>query len=635
MAYLFGVGVILCLGLAPARWFHKQWEETLPLAVYVLILVLYVCGLAGSLRVGVWLVLGLAALSLVLFLKESAGRWNSCCKQLLTPGILVFLLAVGAILLLLRGRLLTQWDEFSHWGLVVRNMMEFDRFGNLPQATTYFKGYPPAAALLEYFFVRLGGVPMAESYLYRAMDLWLAVMLASTLRRFGWKQWPKMLLQVLLLFVLPLIFYESPYATVYVDALLGILFAYILWSWFTRKGSEAFALLELSLGLCVLCLVKSAGAGLAMFALLMAAAERFFVCRQPLPAAWGGRVLLAAPLLGWLMGKLSWSSYLRITGTEGAWDTSGMSIQGILGLFGPEVPEYRISTIREFVRQLLHPLESGWIRISPVGWAAVLVLAGLCVCWLSTKGLQRRSSGVLFGGLTVSFCVYTLSLLLLYLFTYSEYEARRVASFHRYMGTFLLGFALVAVLALLEVQPPQCSRRILAPAVAALLVLPAVPGARVSQLLHSAQITAQSAAVRAPFAQALQVQTKLDPQKDRVYFVCQNSNGYEYWVTRYSLTPVWMQDADGWSLGAPYYEGDVWSKNISPEQWQQQLEEQGFTYVYLFHGDERFAQQYGAAFADPSQIADGRFYQVQRQPDGSVLLEWQPNLLSEVGEFAP
>lgn len=630
MAYLFGVGVILCLGLAPAQWFHKRWEETLPLAVYALIAVLYLCGLAGSLQVGVWLVLGLAGLSLGLFVKGCIGKDKTVFRQLFTPGIAAFLLAAAAAMLLLRGRLLTQWDEFSHWGLVVRNMMEFDRFGNLPQATTYFKGYPPAAALLEYFFVKLGGAPMAESYLYRAMDVWLAAMLASTLRQFAWKQWPKMLLQGVLVFVLPLIFYETPYATVYVDALLGILFAYILWSWFHRKGSAAFALLELSLGLCVLCLVKSAGAALALFALLIAAADRLFAAKQPLPGTLGGRILLTAPLLGWLVGKLSWQMYLRITGTQEAWDTSGISLAGILGLFGADVPEYRVSTIQEFWRQLWHPMESGLVRISPAGWAAALVLAGLCVLWLSGKGAQRRSNGVLFCGLSLSFCVYTLSLLLLYLFTYSEYEARRVASFHRYMGTFLLGFALVVVLTLLQMQPQKFWQKAVSLAAAALLVLPAVPGVRVQQILQSAQITAQSTALRAPFAMALQARTQLDPQKDRVYFICQDSNGYEYWVTRYSLTPIWMQDAEGWSLGEPYNEGDVWSKLISPQQWQQQLAEQGFTYVYLFHIDQRFVQQYAPVFEDASQIADGRFYRVQRQPDGLVKLQWQPDLLPAI-----
>lgn len=625
MAYLFGVGVILCLGLAPARWFHKQWEEALPMAVYLLILILYVCGLAGSLRVGVWLILILAALSLLFYLKSSVGQWKACVRQLATPGILVFVLAAGAALVLLRGRLLTQWDEFSHWGLVVRNMMALDRFGNLPQATTYFKGYPPAAALLEYFFARLGGVPLAESYLYRAMDLWLAVMLAASLRRFGWKQWPGVLLQTGLAVLVPFIFYETPYATVYVDALLGVLFASILWSWLTRQGSEEFALLELGLGLCVLCLVKSAGAGLAMFALLIAAAERFWVCRRPLPGTIRGCVLLAVPLLGWLVGKMSWGMYLRATDTEGAWDTSGLTLDGVLGLFRPDVPEYRVSTMQEFKRQLLHPLESGLIRISPAGWAVVLVLAGICI-WLLCAKANRRRNAVLFGGLSLSFCVYTLSLLLLYLFTYSEYEARRVASFHRYMGTFLLGFALLTVLALVECSASGRKASLLAPVLALVLVVPAVPAARAAQLLHSRQITAQSVETRAPFVQALNAQARLDQETDRVYFICQNSNGYEYWVTRYNMTPVRLQDAEGWSLGDAYDEGDVWSKAISPEQWQQQLQEQQYTYVYLFRPDERFAQQYGSVFLNPEQIAGGRFYRVVPQADGSVKLDWDQAL---------
>lgn len=64
MAFLLGITIILGMSLAPLAFFRRKIDEVLPLTVYSVILILYIMGLAGRLKAGVYLVAVLSILSL-------------------------------------------------------------------------------------------------------------------------------------------------------------------------------------------------------------------------------------------------------------------------------------------------------------------------------------------------------------------------------------------------------------------------------------------------------------------------------------------------------------------------------------------------------------------------------------------
>lgn len=105
---------------------------------------------------------------------------------------------------------------------------------------------------------------------------------------------------------------------------------------------------------------------------------------------------------------------------------------------------------------------------------------------------------------------------------------------------------------------------------------------------------------------------QLDYTKDRVYFICQDSNGYEYQVSYYLATPVSLSyDYEmGWSLGSPYSEKDVWTLDFSAEDWEKALIDGGYTYVYVYNADKQFRGLYGSLFENPAAISDNTCYKV-------------------------
>ena len=58
---------------------------------------------------------------------------------------------------LLRGKMLTGLDDFSHWGLIVRQMLRENRYPNFQDAYIEYREYVPGSATYLYFFARLVG----------------------------------------------------------------------------------------------------------------------------------------------------------------------------------------------------------------------------------------------------------------------------------------------------------------------------------------------------------------------------------------------------------------------------------------------------------------------------------------------
>ena len=83
-------------------------------------------------------------------------KWGAVLPYL-NWGYLLF----GAMLLIIAftvyNQLFTWYDNFTHWGVVVKNMLEADRFPTFAQPAVGFMDYPLGASTTIYYFCRMTG----------------------------------------------------------------------------------------------------------------------------------------------------------------------------------------------------------------------------------------------------------------------------------------------------------------------------------------------------------------------------------------------------------------------------------------------------------------------------------------------
>ena len=90
-----------------------------------------------------------------LLLALGSLRCREQYRDFVTPALIFFALACLYFLLLLKGVLFTGYDNFSHWALVVKQMLQTDRFPTWQDPIILFQGYPLGSSVFIYYVSRL------------------------------------------------------------------------------------------------------------------------------------------------------------------------------------------------------------------------------------------------------------------------------------------------------------------------------------------------------------------------------------------------------------------------------------------------------------------------------------------------
>lgn len=603
MTVVLGILSVFAIALLFASLFQRRIEQTLAPAIFAVTAVLYFFGLAGALYSGVLFVYGSAAVGLLFTVLHFFKKRASFRELALTPGLAVFGAWLAICIFLSIGRVVSQWDALTHWGLVVKNMYYCDAFGNVAGAGSAFAEYPPAVGLFEYFLVRSAPV-FSEPAVYIAHNVLLLSLLAPVLSRLTKWRFSAMLPVGLALLLLPLTCNTETYTNLYIDSTLGLLFAYVLYAYFSQKRQNSFSIFCVAGGVFVLTLAKPSGGGMAGIALAILALDALFVRREGKRSDWAALLAGAGALA---LGKLTWSAYLAAHVDETMWNAAArLTLPNLLAAMQSPA-DWQRETIAVFIRNICGHGVSRLLGISYLLWPILLVVAAFAMPrrWKDRFGQARLR--VLCIGSAVGFGLYLVSLLVSYLLVFPDYEAVANASFERYASTMLLGvigvFLFLALDGLLEEQPIQSGRGrwLWIPLVVLLLIAP----------VHLADLRyfgkEEGNALRAQYAASEVMGANRIPANESVcYLSVDDSNRNDYCIARYNASPAKLV-------------GGVFTPDMAKDELAQALNGR-FRYAYLDRIDAAFRAKYASLFSVGSECTEHTLYRVVPQADGGVLL---------------
>ena len=134
--------------------FKVKSEFTLIVTFGFFVVILYISALLNLLPLSAYLI---SASGLVLFLYwliKSKSKLLDL-KGVLSFGVVVFLVLSLYFMIMFRGIRLTHYDNFSHWALIVKQMLIDDRLPNFTNSNLItFESYPPGSALFIYYIAK-------------------------------------------------------------------------------------------------------------------------------------------------------------------------------------------------------------------------------------------------------------------------------------------------------------------------------------------------------------------------------------------------------------------------------------------------------------------------------------------------
>lgn len=637
--------LVLSVGSAAgAVLWQRQYEEMLPLTSAALVLLLFLSGILGSLKIGVYVVWLLTAgiyLFLVVWVVE-----KKCLKNVLpylfTPGFFVFCVLFCLAVYFNFGKMADGWDEFSHWADIVKAMVTIDDFGTNANSGSHFQSYPPGMALFQYFLQKLngarGGQDFCEWMLYFAYQIFCFTFFMPFLKNLQWKRLGGIVCTGIVIFLSPLLFYSDLYTKIYIDPFLGILAGTGLAVLFLREEKDLASSVNLLLTCSMLVLAKDAGL---LFAAILACAyaadclqkKQVYIGKETArkdsekskAAVGSGRCQSTA---GWdeirqewlcilaaagavLVPKLLWN--YNIHANKAKINFSGKFQWGSLWqvLIGQD-QTYYTTVFTNFWQALAEQTTKNLPSLNY--WLILLLLLLLLYGGYRMYAVQRvdskRRGRIFMTSVLVQTVVYVCGLCVTYMFKFSEYEAVRLASFERYMNILCLALWIAGLLLVLGALHCYYEKQRWADVVIVCLLLVVSPVRQVSELFHRLPVSA-SIETRAPYEAFGKKIAALVPAGSMIYFISQETNGFDYWVMRYTVRPNRFNPSFSWSIGQAFYEGDIWTRAIAPEEWKQELTAE-YEYVAIYQLNEYFVQNFAVLFENPDEIGACEVYRVDK-----------------------
>jgi hypothetical protein len=625
MTLLIVLAVLLAAAFSLSYLIRSSLLISLPTAVFAITAVLYIFGLLNLLLVGFWVVLAVIAMatgvSLALLIREK--ELLSHFKSLLSPGLAIFVSLALFSFLLTRGMQLSSWDEFSHWGTIVKATFLFDAVGPYNPVELGFRSYPPSLSLFEYFVTKLGGAWL-EGNIFWAYQLIIWSLFTPFLAQLTWRRWGQLIAVVPLVFIAPLAFFNSLNVTL-IDPLLGMLFGYALAIAYVGNILQWRLALHVGLAIFMLTLAKDAGTFMAALVVVLYL-SRLLAARKINPQEWNWKrfaILSSVPTLSLIFSNQSWAALVRAR-VEAPAFSNPIDIGAFFGALRGEGPPYWQEILSTFGFGLSnYPINNDGALAIPQLQLIVLfawVLAGFE--WLVSRRMGRRFGVASLGTAIIGAIVYTYGLLILYLFRFGEYEAVRLASFERYLGTYWAGIALfVALVAIWLVAGSGSSQtasgtkgksegvgELVVAGVVVLLLFVLSPVQKLGEFFANPH--GYSSQVRAQFEPVLEQarQAGIRPG-DKVWIIAQHTTGFEYWVMRYSLMEN-ETNSGTWSLGSKADENDVWTAEKSVSEWAQELAD--YDYVVTLEVTDTFAKEFAGIFENLGDLDSSSVFAVEK-----------------------
>ena len=603
----------------------QRIENSIPVAVLTIILFFFVfsiCGIMGELLF-LFLLIGIAAFFIYVYLRKKKHIKQYAVSLIFTPGFFAFLFFSVFMWWFSKNLIPTQWDEFSHWALTIKNMYYTDELSTSANAITFYKTYPPAMALWQYFFVKLSDT-YHEGVVYYAYNMFLISMMMPVYQKITWKNVFCLPLATGTVFCIPYLFYSPwegvSWSCLFADAALALCFCYALTSYFLEENKQHWVVyFRTGMALAVLGLLKSTGNFTSAIVILIVLLDRVYHGNENRELAQRKNIVLQCGLvLGiWLLFIALWKIHLVFMGTPDTWKMNNFNLKNIVSLLMGTSDVWHYEFVETFVNQLSNSSSQvqGKFSISflmqPVVWFALLA----CTLSVTNTWKEIKRFALLWIILLAGYLTYICSLYLSYLFLFSKAEAMVFAGMPRYLSIYWVCVLAFSVLFLVD-KMVCCTEKIRHTALALAIlffIIAVVPLKQVvydlenydDRVLGYGETTGASLKEREQHKKIKEIVS----DSEKIYII---SNSQWFLISNYELYPIRTNIYGEHSFGEFDFllDADEWTKKLAYEE---------YNYIWIEQANDMFISVAEELFAD--KIEENTLYKIVRTLDGIRFFE--------------
>ncbi len=516
-------------------------------------------------------------------------------------------------------------DEFSHWGEMIKEMIRLDKFYSVDTSTLMVhKDYPPIMQLLELFYCNIAG-GYKEPYLVRCMNLFCFSLFIPFFD--SSKKFYKVNNIIKTFFIMGIVFFvvllfdmHNIINTIYNDYLMAILVAYLFGViLFSKNPLSNFNLIALSIGCSFLIFTKQIALTLYLMVLFMfcldvilkykkgsikySKKDNVYIILKVLV------LLIIIPLLFWK----GWGMYVEKLNLDQQFKLSDIKLKELPSIVhGTSGKKYQIVAASNYIGAIKEAniITSDVLKLSYVQCFALVILL---LCLLGIYGKKYFCNKELFllaVTLAIGLIGYAFVLLVMYVFSFGPVEGPALASFDRYMDTYiLLCMTLLIMLFIFIDNKKDIKGKSLKNVIIAFLVLIIMqsPGKFVECF------PSFSPRVIGNFKYHADNISRKTEEDSKVFIISQGSDGGQQYYIKYYMNPR-ITNLKKYNLPVTKIDNyeDYFDKKVNDYMLD-------YDYLYLADIDKKFIERYKFVFPD-NNIKETNLYKINND-DGKVKLE--------------
>ena len=342
--------------------------------------------------------------------------------------IVVLVILTIIVLTIVRGTVLYSYDNFSHWGIVVKSMLINNRFPNFMDTIIMFQQYPLGSSTYIYYFAKM--INSSESVLMTAQNY---IIIASFLPILKYSKKNKSMSYIfLILFLNFILCLNIKINSLLVDTLLPV-FSFGVLFFIYEEGIKSKNLNKCFLLLCIpmlssIMLIKNSGVFFTIIGVIMLIyiMKKYHKWRSPL-----FYLIIISPFVIYFL----WNSHCSYVYTNIEESKHAMLISNYTNVFSGKT----VDDIKSISKSLFKYSISGkplWIIVSYIVFVGILIFIFNRITKNNNAKIKGYYRLVLLS--LILYVTYMVGTLGMYIFSMPLFEAETLASIERYRLTIFI-----------------------------------------------------------------------------------------------------------------------------------------------------------------------------------------------------
>ena len=358
-------------------------------------------------------------------------------------------------------RSFSTWDELSHWGVMVKEMLRLDRFySDAASSLIVHKEYPPFVAVFEMIWCMVSG-GYSEAKVTMSLHIFSVVLLISYIsddcsslkRKEAYKQFIKGLL-LALNFVFLILSFDcyNIFNTIYTDLFMPILYVYCIMLIINKTAIQSkFGFLCFCTGMSALILSKQMSISFVMLAYAfffisyLGEKSSLVLCEKIKNRKASNTIaILTIPPALVSFNYYLWGNYISSLDISGQFDLNQINIGTIFEILLGGGTDIQHETFEKYFSALFSwDLFDGIFRMTYVSSLFVALLMIIVIYYFNKNYCSRKMALEISALFIVGSIGYAFTMFVLYMFCYSDSEMLQLASYARYMDSYIVSEFLI------------------------------------------------------------------------------------------------------------------------------------------------------------------------------------------------